>query len=141
MKFLKIVLMAAFLASPTMVQAKANCGKKYESCVKKGKNGGKCKTKKQNCKDDNKKPSWGKIDYNKGPSKGAKTTKIERFYECAYVQETPGLNVLYFKRTAQFQSQAKFLSERTCRYNKGRPFGPEVCEDISCKMKTKVIRN
>ncbi len=59
----------------------------------------------------------------------------KRTYTCAYVVKQPGLNILYFAATSPYQSSARFEAEQTCRYNKGRPFGLEVCSKISCSAR------
>lgn len=51
---------------------------------------------------------------------------------CAYVVSLPGIDVKYFASTDTSESSAKWMAEKTCEYNNGKPFGPEVCEQITC---------
>lgn len=54
-------------------------------------------------------------------------------YVCAYIVSNPGIDILYFAAESDYKSSAEFLAKKTCEYNKGRPFGLEVCEQITCR--------
>lgn len=51
---------------------------------------------------------------------------------CAYVISLPGIDVEYFASTDTSEDSALWMAQKTCEYNDGKPFGPEVCEQITC---------
>lgn len=68
-----------------------------------------------------------------GSSAGSFDDEDEDRYVCAYFVDQPGLVIQYFADTGDSKSRTKWMAEKICEYNKGRPFGLEVCDEITCR--------